>query len=374
MIVDWYSAVGKNNFYITLTNDGLENKPLFYSDNAKIVSHWIEWSSIFVRPEPQNFVVKIGSGQALTNPMYFTQMQSILNEIFNIKERLERIEGWEDNQSYKLQIAHSWGESPLKTDIMREFRNTAHIYKGKKILFTLNVQIDLLLVEAKGLDYKELREFFKENVNNGIYNIVTLKNLQYAGEETKKMLNILSGFWKFNHIMGVDLVLNESNHSNNKAVNAELLQFYKYLKMFCPKGFMEMILGDFMDLQRAIKDGPAKQSKHDLKISIMAQIDAAIKSGVVINAGTSLVSPIFSPEADDYRVIEGFHHSELKDLTFVDVKSKFRAEIVKKVLASPCAKCSSFDVCVKQKIWWLNIPKNTSGGCKLGLQHYIKHS
>lgn len=371
MVNDWFSVMGKNTFYITLTNYGLENKPLFYSDNSKIVSHWIEWASIFVRPEPQTFFIKIGAGQALSKPTYFTQMQSVLNEVLNIKEKWNDVEELKNYNFFKFQLNHAWNESVIKPEIVREFRNTASIYKGNGLLFSLNIQIDLLLVEAKGLDYKELREFFKENIASGIYNTISLKNLQFAGEETKKLLNILSGFWKFHHIMGIDIIANESNHSKIKSKGAELLQFYKYMRMFCPRGFMEMVLGNFMDLQRAIKEGPTNEKLDNL---IMQQVDEAINSGVVINAINGLVSPIFSPDSEDFTVIDGFYHTEIETMGIDEIKKKFRREVVLKVVDSPCAKCPAFDICIKEKIWWLNIPQNINMGCKLGLQHHIKNS
>lgn len=369
MINDWFSLVGKDSFYITLTNFGNEDKPFFYSDNSKIVAHWIEWASIFIRPEPQSFIIKIGAGQALSNPKYFTQMQSVLSEILTIKDKLNSFKDVTFFNMFKLQLSHAWNESELKPDIIREFRNTANIYKNSGILFTLNIQIDLLWVEAKGIDYKELREFFKENMNNGIYNTVSLKNIQYAGEETKKLLNIFSGFWKFNNIMGINIIANESNHSSTKATGAELLQFYKYMKLFCPKGFMEMVMGEFMDLQRAIKDGPVLEKLDNL---ILKKVDKVIKSGFVINATNGLVSPIFSPDSEDFTIVDGFHHSEIEGLAFDDLNKKFRREVVLKVVNSPCAKCSAFDTCIKGKIWWLNVPRNNNG-CKLGLQHHIKN-
>lgn len=364
--ISWFSAIGKKTFHITLTNYGKEDKAIFVNENAKIVSHWVEWSNIFVRPEPKHFVIRIGHGQCLANSIYFTQMQAVLKEIFNIKEKWGKDEG--DKPVFRLQMSHEWSKGDISLDLLRELRNSANLYSKDGINFTLNLYIDILKIEAEGMDYKTLREFLKTNIKNNIYNIITLKNIQFAGEETKKLLNVLSGLLKNHLIMNIFLALHTSNINLTNPEPTDLVYFYKYMKNFCPKGFMEMIIGDFMDLNRAIKS-PNLPKKLDLMI--MDQIDDILVNGIIINALTGVITPMINHDNDDYKVTEGFSHSELKVLSPEEVIKKFKTQLVGKVVSSSCAKCPVFSTCIQQKIWWLNVDKNSSS-CAIGLLDYIK--
>ena len=331
------------------------------------MSHWINWANVFLKHDPKNFFIKIGHGQGLSLPYYITQLQSILSEVFNIQKEWSMQEMPE--KSFRLQINHQWSGNNCHPDLLREYRSMGKMYSGSNIIFSLNTVVDLLEVEANGIEYKELREFFRENLNNNIFNVITIKNLHCIGKNTKKMLNIFSGFLKDHFVMNIFLSLHYSNlHIGFKGESTDYLIFFKYVKSFCPKGFMEMLMPEMMDFQRDIKSGPITEK---LDVVVLRQIEDMILSGVVINTRNGMVSPIINGASDDYTILNGFSHVELMMLPFSDVYSKFKAQAVKKLISSHCSNCSSLNICVKQKIWWLNTVKKDEI-CSLGLKSYIK--
>ena len=363
----WYNNINKPTYHIRLTDGGQVDKVPFFFQNSQIVSHWINWANVFLKSDPKNFFIKLGQGQGLSSSYYITQLQSILSELFKIQEEWVRDEMPE--KSFRVQIKHQWSGANYHPDILREFRSIAKMYASHNLIFSLNIVVDLLEIEAKGIDYKELREFFRENAKNNIFNVITIKNLHCIGNNTKKMLNIFSGFLKDHFIMNIFLSLHYSNlHNGFSGESTDYLSFFKYVKSFCPKGFMEMLMPEMMDFQRDIKNGPVTEK---LDVVVLRQIEEMILSGIVINTYTGMVSPIVNGPYDDYTILEGFSHVELMMLPFDDVYSRFKSQAVKKLIASYCSNCSSLNVCVKQKIWWLNTMVQHDN-CSLGLKSYIK--
>lgn len=363
----WYNNINKSTYYISLTDEGKSDAVPFFAQNAQIVTHWVNWATVFLKHDPKNFFIKVGHGQGLSSPNYITQVQSILGEIFNMQDE------WQKNgipeKSFRIQINHEWCSGQYNEDLLREYRNISKLYSAHNFIFSLNIVIDLLELEAKGIEYKELREFFRENAKNNVFNIVTIKNLQYTGSQTKKVLNIMSGFLKDHFIMNIFLALHYSNlHSGFKGESTDYLNFFRYIKSFCPKGFLEMLMPEMMDFHRDLKSGPTNDK---LEVIVVKQIEEMILSGIVINSITGMISPIVNGASDDYKLIEGFSHVELMPLPFEDVYSRFKKQAVKKLISSHCSNCQSLSLCIKEKIWWLNTVKQNDH-CSLGIKAFIK--
>lgn len=366
---NWYNNINKSTYHICLTDGGNVDKLPFFYQNSQIITHWINWANVFLKHDPQNFFIKIGHGQGLSSSNYITQLQSVLGEVFNVQK--DWLENEMPSKSFRLQISHEWCSGNYNNDLIKEYRNIAKMYSSNNLIFSINIVLDLLELEAKGIDYKELREFFRENAKNNLFNIVTIKNLHFIGSQTKKMLNILSGFLKDHFIMNIFLSLHYSNlHSGFKGESTDYLNFFKFVKSFCPKGFMEMLMPEMMDFQRDIKNGPTEER---LESIVLKQIEEMILSGIIINSSTGMISPIVNGNYDDYSLLEGFSHVELMPLPFEDVYARFKSQAVKKLISSHCSNCSSLSICVKEKIWWLNTVKQTDH-CALGLKSYIKAS